>query len=34
LATVLLMWWLRLAYFLGVSPQRLHRWYYGGARHD
>lgn len=26
--TILLMWWLRLAFFLGVSPQRLHRWYY------
>lgn len=27
--TVLLMWWLRLAFRLGVNPQRLHRWYYG-----
>lgn len=27
--TVLLMWWLRLAFRLGVSPDRLHRWYYG-----
>lgn len=27
--TVLLMWTLRLLYFLGVSPARLHRWYYG-----
>lgn len=26
--TVLLMWGMRLAYFLGVSPQRLHAWYY------
>lgn len=26
--TVLLMWWLRLAYFCGVSPKQLHRWYY------
>lgn len=26
--TVVLMWWLRLAYFCGVSPKRLHRWYY------
>lgn len=25
--TVLLMWWLRAAYFLGVDPQRLARWY-------
>jgi rSAM/selenodomain-associated transferase 2 len=27
LRTVLLMWSLRLLYFCGVSPQRLHRWY-------
>jgi len=27
--TVLLMWWLRLAFRLGVNPHRLHRWYYG-----
>ena len=26
--TVLLMWWLRLAYWLGTSPERLHRIYY------
>ena len=26
--TVLLMWTLRLLYALGVSPARLHRWYY------
>jgi hypothetical protein len=26
--TVLLMWGLRLAYFLGVDPDRLHRFYY------
>lgn len=26
--TVILMWALRLAYVLGVSPQRLHAWYY------
>lgn len=25
--TVLLMWWLRLAYFVGVSPERLAKWY-------
>jgi len=25
--TILLMWWLRLAYFCGVSPQRLAHWY-------
>ncbi|MEX1196292.1 MAG: TIGR04283 family arsenosugar biosynthesis glycosyltransferase [Pseudohongiellaceae bacterium] len=29
LRTVLLMWWLRLLYRLGVSPRRLHRLYYG-----
>jgi rSAM/selenodomain-associated transferase 2 len=29
LRTVLLMWTLRLLYRLGVSPVRLHRWYYG-----
>jgi rSAM/selenodomain-associated transferase 2 len=27
--TILLMWTLRLLYFLGVSPARLHRFYYG-----
>jgi rSAM/selenodomain-associated transferase 2 len=27
--TVLLMWTLRLLYFLGACPRRLHRWYYG-----
>lgn len=27
--TVLVMWWLRFAYLLGVSPARLHRQYYG-----
>lgn len=26
---VLLMWWLRLCYFLGVAPTRLARFYYG-----
>jgi rSAM/selenodomain-associated transferase 2 len=25
--TVLLMWWLRLAYWLGVSPTKLAQWY-------
>lgn len=25
--TIILMWWLRLAYALGVSPARLARWY-------
>lgn len=27
--TVLLMWWLRFMFFLGVSPNRLARYYYG-----
>jgi rSAM/selenodomain-associated transferase 2 len=27
--TVCLMWWLRLRYFLGASPERLRRIYYG-----
>jgi rSAM/selenodomain-associated transferase 2 len=27
LRTILLMWWLRLAYALGISPERLARWY-------
>lgn len=25
--TILLMWWLRLLFFLGVSPERLKQWY-------
>lgn len=25
--TVMLMWWLRFAYWIGVSPKRLARWY-------
>jgi rSAM/selenodomain-associated transferase 2 len=29
LRTIVLMWALRLAYFVGVGPARLHRWYYG-----
>jgi hypothetical protein len=29
--TVLLMWWLRLQYFLGVSPAKLARHYHGPA---
>lgn len=29
--TIVLMWTLRLLYALGVSPARLHRWYYGRA---
>ncbi|RLQ23240.1 glycosyltransferase [Seongchinamella sediminis] len=32
LRTVVTMWGLRLAYFLGVSPQRLWRYYYGGGQ--
>ncbi len=31
--TILLMWWLRLRYFLGASPAEIHRAYYGPA-HD
>jgi hypothetical protein len=27
--TVLIMWGLRLAYLFGVSPQRVHGYYYG-----
>ncbi len=30
--TVLLMWWLRLRYFLGARPADLHRAYYGPRR--
>jgi len=26
--TIALMWWIRLAYFVGVSPQTLYRWFY------
>jgi len=29
--TILLMWWLRLRYFLGASPADIHRAYYGPA---
>ena len=25
--TILLMWWLRLLFFLGMSPDRLNKWY-------
>lgn len=32
--TVCLMWWLRLAFFIGVKPGRLHRWYYGTVNHE
>ena len=28
--TIVLMWTLRFLYFAGVSPERLHGWYYGG----
>lgn len=31
LRTVLLMWWLRLAFFVGVRPRRLQQWYYGAV---
>ncbi len=29
--TITLMWGLRFLYMVGVSPARLHRWYYGEA---
>lgn len=29
--TIALMWTLRLLYFCGADPARLHRWYYGRA---
>ena len=32
LRTVLTMWALRLAYWLGISPQRLWRHYYGAGK--
>ena len=28
----MLMWWLRLRYFMGADPQDLHRWYYGQSK--
>lgn len=27
--TIMLMWWLRLRYFMGASPEEIHRAYYG-----
>ena len=30
LRTIALMWTLRLLYWAGTEPARLHRWYYGG----
>jgi rSAM/selenodomain-associated transferase 2 len=32
--TIALMWTLRLLYFCGVGPERLHRWYYGTSPGD
>ena len=29
LRTIVLMWWLRFAFWVGIAPQTLHRWYYG-----
>ena len=26
--TIFLMWWLRFAFYIGISPERLYRWYY------
>jgi rSAM/selenodomain-associated transferase 2 len=34
LRTIFLMWSLRLLYWLGVPPPRLHRWYYPGLETD
>lgn len=31
LRTIVLMWMLRLFYFVGVKPDRLHGWYYAGG---
>jgi hypothetical protein len=31
LSTILFMWRLRLRYFFGADPTKLHRMYYGGA---
>lgn len=31
LRTIVLMWMLRLLYFVGVKPDRLHGWYYAGG---
>jgi rSAM/selenodomain-associated transferase 2 len=33
-ATIVLMWTLRLLYCCGVGPDRLHRWYYGKSAGD
>lgn len=30
--TIVLMWWIRWLYFVGVSPRRLHGLYYGGPK--
>ena len=27
--TIVLMWWLRFAYWIGIETSTLHRWYYG-----
>lgn len=34
LRTIGLMWTLRLLYFCGVAPARLHRWYYGPPKEN
>ena len=31
--TIVLMWWLRFAYWLGISPETLHQWYYDRKSH-
>jgi hypothetical protein len=30
--TILQMWWLRIAYFFGATPDKLHQKYYGNPR--
>lgn len=30
--TIALMWWLRAAYFIGIDPETLQRWYRRPAR--
>lgn len=32
LRTIMQMWWLRLAYFFGAAPDKLHQQYYGKQR--
>jgi rSAM/selenodomain-associated transferase 2 len=32
--TIVLMWTLRVLYFCGIGPDRLHRWYYGAPARE